>query len=127
MPICKDVMKNRVICFACARADQAEKAMKLLSDVDGIERMTVAKSNKLHIRYDIRILTLQMLELALTEVGFALNRNIVIQIKRGLFAYCEEAQRSSLGIEQSKTEHNSLSLSDNYVHDPRPDNWRHYI
>lgn len=101
--------------------------MKLLADVDGIEAMSVTTPNTLRIRYDVKKLTLQMLESALTEVGFNLNNSFIMQIKRGLFAYCEEAQRSSLGIEQEKTESPSLTLSGHVARDPRPDNWRNYV
>ena len=127
MAIYKDVVKNRKIRFSRASANQAEKAMKLLSGVGGIEKMTVITPDALHIRYDVQQLTLQMLESALKQVNFKLDTAIITQIKRALFAYCEEAQRSTLGIERTKAEHHTLSLSEQGAHDPRPDNWRHYI
>jgi hypothetical protein len=131
MPIYKDVIKNREIRFTRSMADpandQASKAMKLLADVDGIEAMSVTTFNTLRIRYDVQKLTLQMLESALIEVGFGLNNSFIMRIKRGLFAYCEEAQRSGLGIEQAKTESPSLTLSEHVARDPRPDNWRNYV
>jgi hypothetical protein len=122
----EDVVKNREIRFAPGDASQAEKAMKLLVNIKGIEQMSVA-SVCLHIRYDVRHLTLQMLESALIEVGFKLDNSILTNMKRALCAYCEDAQRSTLGIEQEKSEHHTLSLSDQGTHDPRPDNWRHYV
>jgi hypothetical protein len=127
MAICKDVIKNREIRFSRSGVDQAEKAMKLLSGVGGIEKMSVITPDALSIRYDVQQLTLQMLESALVQVNFKLNTGIITQIKRSLFAYCEEAQRSTLGIEQAKTGHHTLSLSEQGSHDPRPDNWRHYV
>ena len=136
MSIRNDVIKNREIRFTRygvnrtndqSGVDQASKALRLLSDVGGIEEMTVITSNILQISYDVRHLTLQMLETALIEVGFNLDVSITMQIKRSLYAYCEEAQRSSLGLEQKKSESASISLPDNATHDPRPDNWRRYV
>lgn len=122
----EDVVKNREIRFAPCEASQAEKAMKLLANINGIESMSVI-TVCLHIRYDVRHLTLQMLESALIEVGFKLDNSILTNISRALCAYCEDAQRSTLGIEVEKKEHNTLSLSEQGTHDPRPDNWRHYV
>ena len=127
MAICKDVIKNREIRFSRCSIDQAEKAMKLLSGVGGIEKMSVITPDALRIRYDVQQLTLQMLESALIQVNFKLDTGLITQIRRALFAYCEEAQRSTLGIEQTKTEYHTLSLSEQGSHDPRPDNWRHYV
>ena len=107
--------------------NQAEKAMKLLADVEGIESMSAKSSTSLNIHYDIQQLTFQILEAALAEVGFELDNSMFTQIKRALFAYCEDTQRSSLGIEQAKADLEALSLSESSAHDPRPDNWRHYV
>ncbi len=136
MPNRDDVIKIREIRFTryginqtndLPNICQASKASRLLVDVDGINNMSVTTTNVLQISYDVRHLTLQMLESALTEVGFNLELSITTQIKRSLFAYCEEAQRSSLGLEKSNTENTSISLPDIGAHDPRPDNWRHYV
>ena len=122
----EDVVKSREIRFLPGDASEAEKAMKLLANINGIEQMSVV-AVCLHIRYDVRHLTLQMLESALIEVGFKLDNSILTNISRALCAYCEDAQRSTLGIEQVKAEHRKLSLSEQGTHDPRPDNWRHYV
>lgn len=136
MPTEDDVIKVREIRFTRyglnrtndqANIDQASKAIGLLTEVNGIKEMTVTTTNVLRISYDVRHLTLQMLESALIEVGFNLDLSITTQIKRSLYAYCEEAQRSSLGLEQSKAENSSISLPESGTHDPRPDNWRHYV
>lgn len=123
----KDIVKNRVLRFARSDDNQAEKAMKLLADVNGIEQMSVTSPNRLQIRYDLQQLSLQMLESALKQVGFELDNSLITRIKRALYAYCEDTQRSTLGIEQAKAEHHALSLSDQGTHDPRPDNWRRYV
>ena len=131
MPLCSDITKDREIRFTCSLtdADQAEKAVQLLTDVAGIELATPKHPNVLRVRYDIRKITLQTLESALIDVGFELHSNLPMRIKREVIAYCEGALRSSLGIETEKQQDSSFSLAKpaNHNLDPRPDNWRNYV
>ncbi|MDT8452481.1 MAG: hypothetical protein RQ936_07035 [Gammaproteobacteria bacterium] len=133
MPLCHDIIKNREIRFthSLAEADQAEKAVRLLADIVGIELANKTRPNVLHVRYDVRDITLQMLEAALEDVGFSLHHNMTMRCKREIIAYCEGALRSSLGIDTDRQHPHSLSLAkpvpDNHNLDPRPDNWRKYI
>ena len=70
-----------------------------------------------------------MLESALIDVGFELRRNLGIRLKHEIIAYCEDALRSSLGIEPDSQKNSSLKLNKSARHhlDPRPDNWRKYV
>jgi hypothetical protein len=128
MPICRDVFKNRHVQFLnkLSGSDDAHKARQLLSNVQGIETVTLLRTGKLRLRYDVRELTLQMIEDALRDVGFLLDNNLLCRIKRGLIAYCEDTQRASLGVEHD-AEQSILSQSDTLAHDPRPHNWRNYL
>ncbi|MDA3868905.1 MAG: hypothetical protein PF589_02945 [Gammaproteobacteria bacterium] len=133
MPLCHDIIKNREIHFthSLTEADQAEKAVRLLADIVGIEQATRTRTGVLHVRYDVRNITLHMLETALEDVGFSLHHTLVNRCQREIIAYCEGALRSSLGIETDRLHPPSLSLAkpvpDNHNLDPRPDNWRKYI
>lgn len=130
MPICNDITKEREIRFTCSltKADQAEKAVRLLEDIAGIELVTQTRPNVLNIRYDIREVTLQMLEEALIDIGFKLHHSLGLRIKREVISYCEDTLRSSLGIEnrqQSISFDKTTSQRENF--DPRSDNWRNYV
>jgi hypothetical protein len=127
MPLCNDIIKERDIRFAMADSDQAERAMQLLSGVPGIESMKVTASRNLHIRYDVQALTLQMIESALSEVGFMLDDGMLTRLKRAVYSYCEDALRASLGFEQQNADKPSLTLTRDVSHDPRPDDWRKYV
>jgi hypothetical protein len=127
MPICNDIIKERDIRFAMADSDQAARAMQLLTGVPGIESMKVTKAGSLHIRYDVQALTLQMIESALSEVGFRLDDGPLLRLKRAVYCYCEDALRASLGVEQQNADKSSLILSKDISHDPRPDDWRKYV
>ncbi|MCK5263035.1 MAG: hypothetical protein KAJ92_05080, partial [Gammaproteobacteria bacterium] len=122
--------KDREIRFkhSLTKTDQAEKAVRLLIDVTGIELAVPVRPNILQVHYDVREITLQILESALVDVGFTLHNSIAIRVKRELIAYCEGAMRSRLGIEIEQQ--TSLTLNTPSLHhtlDPRPDNWRNYI
>ena len=135
MPLCKyhDITKDREIRFTLSltKADQAETAARLLGDVPGIELAAAVRPNVLRVRYDIREITLQMLESALVDVNFSLPDSLIKRFKHEWIAYCEGALRSSLGIETDRQLPPSFSLAKPEVHhhslDPRPDNWRNYI
>ena len=132
MPLCNDITKDREIRFthSLTKTDQAEIAARLLMDVAGIELSVQIRPNVLRVRYDIRQITLQMLESALIDVNFKLRDSLIKRFKHELIAYCEGALRSSLGIEIDQQQPPSLSLPKSASHhslDPRPDNWRNYI
>lgn len=127
MTLCNDIIKERIIRFRTTDSDQAERAMQLLGGVPGIETMKVTRTRHLHIRYDVQALTLQMVESALCEVGFELDDGVLLRFRRAVYSYCEDALRASLGVEQRNAEKPSLTLSTDSFHDPRPDDWRHYV
>jgi hypothetical protein len=128
MSICRDVFKTHTVQFLnkLSEPDDADKARQLLNKVQGIESVSLLRTGKLRLRYDVRELTLQMIEDALRDVGFLLNNNLFCRIKRGLIAYCEDTQRASLGVEH-ETEQSILSQPETLAQDPRPHNWRNYL
>lgn len=128
MSICRDVFKNRDVQFLnkLSGLDDAHKARQLLSKVNGIKSVTLVHTGKLRLRYDVRELTLQMIEDALRDVGFQLDNKLFCRIKRGMIAYCEDTQRASLGVERD-IEPTTLSNPETRAQDPRPHNWRNYL
>jgi len=128
MPICRDVFKSHDLQFInrLRGSDDAEKARLLLGNINGIEMAELVRTGRLRLRYDVRQLTLQMIEAALNDVGFILEDSLLTRIRRGLIAYCEDTQRASLGVEHD-AEQNILSHPDTLAHDPRPHNWRNYL
>ncbi len=128
MSLCKDLIKSRVIHFRNDSAeDVAQKAVDLLTAVDGVSRARVRDNYSLFIRYDVRRLSLQMIENALSDVGFELSGNPICLIKRELVAYCEDNLRENLGVNETATESDHTISNDNTPHDPRPYHWRNYF
>ena len=90
--------------------------------------MEAAEPNCLHIRYNVEALTLQMIESALQEVGFDLDDGFIARMKRAVFSYCEDALRSSIGVDEHNANRNhALSLPHNTHEDPRPYDWRKHV
>ena len=50
--------------------------------------------------YDLRRITLQRIENALSELGYHLDNSLLCKLKRALFHYAEETQRENLAIAQ---------------------------
>ena len=128
MPLCNDIIKTRVIRFALSSADQAGKAEQILADVSGIRQTQVVGPNHLQIRYNVEELTLQMIESALRDVGFDLHDDLIVNFKRAVFSYCEDALRASIGVDQHAHDNQpSITLRHPSLKDPRPHNWRKFV
>lgn len=126
MPLCNDLIKRRVIHFKRDSSDDtAERAAELLAAVEGVSKARIRSKDSLSIRYDIRVLSLQMIENALADVGFQLSGNLICRIKRELIAYCEDNLRETLQADEARKNEPHEHV-DQTAHDPRPHNWRNY-
>ncbi len=112
---------------------QAQSAMLLLSDVPGITHLELISEQKLSIGYDLKQISLRMIEQALTDVGFHLDNNLLLKIKRALHYYTEDVQRENLGCpaqDSNSTQQVFISRYQRLKHgcrDQRPDHWRRYL
>lgn len=82
--------------------NQAKSAIFLLADVEGVLDLKYLSDSSLLITYDIRILTLDMIQQALSSVGFLLDSSLISKIKNALYTYTEDTLRENLGIVGSK-------------------------
>lgn len=117
-------LKTRKISFY---HKQAEDALDMLKDVSSITKVSLQNSKQIAVTYDIRKLSLQIIESALKEVGFVLNNGLLQRIKRAICAYCEDAERERLGINfEDEIHKDTLQLNKRTALDPRPNDWRNY-
>lgn len=113
-------------------ANDATEAMQLLLEVKGIEHIMVASHDCMHIHYDLRHISLNMIESALTEVGFHLDDSLVSKMKRALFYYIEETQLMNLGQPHDQANStidvfiNCYNQRRHGCRDHRPTHLRHY-
>lgn len=130
-----ELIKCREIYFCNLHSDsvQAQTAMFLLSDAAGIQNMVLISDLCLHISYDIRHISLEIIESVLQEVGFHLDNSLLIKLKRALYYYSENVQRDNLGcveMDNNSTQKVFISKYQQREHgcrDERPQHWRKYL
>lgn len=128
-------VRHRDLVFAPVHEDpqQARTALLLLDGVPGVIKVTYVNDTHLRVSYRIDRVSLQMIEQALSEVGFHLDNSLLSKLKRALYYYSEDVQRQNLGCERG--EHNCvqnvfINRYQNLPHgcrDDRPEHWRRYL
>lgn len=96
-----ECIKHREIPFFPIHEDrhQAQSAVLLLNDIEGITHVAAPSDTVLQVSYDLRLITYQIIEQVLAEVGFHLDNSLLMKLKRSLISYMEETQLANLGIE----------------------------
>lgn len=130
----EDLIKEREIGFVAMHPDphQAQSALAVLQSIKAIEQAELVSERTLRVRYSIRHITLEIIESALTELGFHLDNTLLYRLKRALYYYTEAAQLANLGLEHDKSNYvrdvfvNHYQQHDHGCRDPRPPHWRSY-
>ncbi len=132
-----DTIKHREIGFSQPHPDprQAESAVLVLSGIDGIVHVCVHDSHPLTVcvSYDLSIISLNLIEDFLTELGFHMDNSLLCKLKRALYYFTEENQRANLALNRDQ-DHNTRDIFvRNYrckthgCRDERPEYWRKYL
>jgi len=89
-------LKNRSIWLTEPSQDPhyAESAAELLRDVCGVLHVKVIKSDHLLVSYNVREITLQIIEELLTEFGYRLRTSLFCRAMRALCYYIEDIECS---------------------------------
>ena len=130
----EELIKHREILFSELHPDAnpAESALFLLADVDGIVNVSAITPLSISISYDIRQITLAMIEAALSEIGFHLDNSLLSKLKRALFYYTEETQLENLGYNHAQSKSTTEIFINRYkqlkhgCRDERPNYYHHY-
>lgn len=133
-----DTQKHRRIRFRVPHEDrnQAASAEKYLQGVQGIFSITLTKEDPLSIQvhYDLREVTLEIIENALDEVGFHLDNSLFSKLSYALYHYTEDVQRTNMGMRHDHGKAatrevfiNRYQQSEHGCRDARPDHWRGYL
>ena len=129
-----ELLKQREIHFHNhdPNAHDARDAMQLLLGVKGIENLAALTRDCLHISYDLRLISLQIIEAALLEIGFHLDNSLLNKMKRALFYYTEETQLMNLGYFHDQANStldvfvNCYTQRQHGCRDERPQHLRYY-
>ncbi|MCK4866268.1 MAG: hypothetical protein KAT06_12695 [Gammaproteobacteria bacterium] len=127
--------KQRDVMFNTLHDDknQALTASQMLVDLDGVFLADAISETHLIIRYDLRFFTLVDIEELLTTVGFHLDNNLLIKLKRALYCYTEETERANMGCLKGQSNCTRGVFINRYqqlphgCRDTRPNHWRDYL
>jgi len=130
-------VKHREIGFRDPHPDpqQAQSAMLLLADVEGILHVSIPDGgrNSIHISYDLGRICLLRLEVLLMELGFHLDNSLMAKLKRALYYYTEENEMESLLVRDDQ-DHSTREIfmrcyrcKTHGCRDERPEHWRNYL
>jgi hypothetical protein len=112
--------------------NQALAAMQMLADLEGVVHLNMLHAECLIVHYDLHFLTLAEIEQMLHSVGFHLDNNLFVKLRRALYYYTEETERANLGIDASQFQTTREVFIRHYrnrphgCRDQRPHHWRHY-
>lgn len=114
-------------------ANDARETLRLLMDTQGIADIQALTPDCVQVRYDVRQITLQVIETALSEVGFHLDNSLLIKVKRALFYYTEETQLMNMGYQHDQASStldvfvNCYNQREHGCRDERPEYLRRYL
>jgi len=128
-------IKQRDIDFCALHPDdnQAVSAMQLLGGIPGIETLRVHSPLRLSVRYHLSHFTLAEIETLLEELGYHLDNSLLVKLKRALFHYSDETERTNIGCHHGPCKTTRDVFINRYQHRPhgcrdtRPPHWRNYL
>ena len=130
----KSEIKNRDLCFCDHNPQQqASEALLLLQSTEGVISVEKTDVHRLKVCYNIRLLSLEILDTVLREIGFHLDNSLICKLKRALYYYTEDIQRDNLGISQDQDANTQTVFINRYqqlkhgCRDNKPDEWRKYL
>lgn len=126
------IEKHREIRFKKLPPGQVDRAYRALRMLKGLRVEPGATEYALDVRYSVLDYSLEALEDALREAGFALDNTLYSKVVRALVYFCEETQRHNLEsperlIKQSNEVY--IQAWDHHVHgdhDETPPDLREY-
>lgn len=78
-----------------------QAAAELLRGVKGVLRVRITGPNRLAVSYNVRLITLQIIEALLTEFGYRLHTSFFCRVMRGLCYYFEDIECTSSKHDQA--------------------------
>lgn len=130
-----EAIKHREIWFRGPHHDphQAQTATLILSDIEGIIQVHPPHSQLILVTYDVRLISLRVIDGFLGELGFHLDNNLLMKLRRALYYYTEELQQDALGCRRGRGNCTQAVFINRYrqlehgCRDVRPDHWRQYL
>ncbi len=97
-----EVIRTRSICLKRTSKGQAAQACSQLNKLNGVNNAQPISKNRLKLTYSLELLTFELIEGLLLELGFKLDRTIPATIRRYYYQYIEDNLREKLAITDEK-------------------------
>ena len=114
---------------------QAQTAMLLLADIEGIIHVSIPdpSQNTIRVSYDLSLICLRVVEALLFELGFHLDNSLIAKLKRALYYYTEENEMDTLVVKTGQDRNTRDIFMRCYrckthgCRDERPEYWRKFL
>jgi len=108
-----------------------ESAALLLRDVRGVLRVRVTGPNRLVVSYNVRLITMQIIEALLTEFGYRLHSGFFCRFMRVICYYIEDVECSNCSPDQAESTRDAFITRylrrPHGCRDQRPEYLRRYL
>ena len=126
-------LKHRTIHLSKADPDPdiTESAAQLLHDVKGVVRVQTLGPHRIKVSYNVRQITMQIIEALLGELGYRLHTGFYCRFMRSLCYYIEDIECTDRAHDQAECTRDAFITR--YLHRPhgcrdhRPEYMRHYL
>ena len=126
-------IKHREIQFDAMHPDpnQAQSAVLLLADINGVESSLVQSPHQVLVSYDVGKITLDEILAELTDNDFHIYNSILFKIKQALYSYTEQTEQANL-LANQKSSSRKMHIKQyqkrpHGCRDQRPHHWRDYL
>ena len=82
------------------KGKQAEEACIALKGIRGVYHVYPLNPRRIHLTYSLELLSFELIEDLLIELGFYLDNSIIARIRRTLFQYLEDNVREKLHVDE---------------------------
>ena len=119
------------ICPSPDDPDAVKSAAELLKSVTGVLNVRIVSPERLIVSYNVRRITLQVIEALLAEFGFSLQTALFCRLMRNLCYYIEDIECSDPVYSQAECTRDAFIT--HYIRrphgcrDPRPEYLRQYL
>ena len=126
-------LKHRTIRLSRAEPHPAatESAAQLLHDVKGVVHVQILGPCRIKVSYNVRQITMQIIEALLRELGYRLQTGLYCRLMRGLCYYIEDIECTEPIHDQAECTRDAFITR--YLHRPhgcrdhRPEYLRRYL
>ncbi len=99
----ESLIRKRIVCLADnGTQNQAEEACTALISVNGVQQARPLGKNRISLIFSLEYLSFELIESLLKELGYTLDHNIFIVIRRHIYQYLEDNAREKMELKRQE-------------------------